>query len=122
MCFDDVQKVLMKTFELKKMALESLELQNKDSDAVHVHENCVTYVSEGLKTSRSHWNSLKHGSRKQEKVHVRELTITHARRCSTYIKHEEHLINVREIQINVRELKNCSGNIRETYVTYVRMA
>ena len=56
MCFDDVQKVLMKskTFELKKIPLESLELRNKDSDAIHICENCVTYVSEGLKISRSH--------------------------------------------------------------------
>ena len=74
MCFDDEQKVLMKnkTFELKKIALESLELQNKDSDVVHVRENCVTYVIEGLKTSTSHMNSLEHGSRTQEQVNIRK--------------------------------------------------
>ena len=89
--FDDKQKVSMKskTFELKKNVLESLELRNKDSDAVHVRENCVTYVSEGLMISRGYWNSLKHGSRTQEQVDVRELTLTHARQCFTYVKHEE---------------------------------
>ena len=39
----------------------------------------------------------------------------------TYVKHEEHMINVREINTNIRELKNFSGNIREIGVTYVRM-
>ena len=32
------------------------------------------------------------------------------------------MINVREINTNVRELENFSGNVREIGVTYVRMA
>ena len=39
----------------------------------------------------------------------------------TYVKHEEHMINVREINTHVRELDNFSGNVREIGVTYVRM-
>ena len=31
------------------------------------------------------------------------------------------MINVREINANVRELENFSGNVREIGVTYVRM-
>ena len=40
----------------------------------------------------------------------------------TYVKHEEHMINVREINTHVRELDNFSGNVREIWVTYVRLA
>ena len=40
----------------------------------------------------------------------------------TYVKHEEHMINVREINTHVRELEKFSGNVREDKVTYVRMA
>ena len=74
MGFDDEQKLLMKskTFELKMNTLESLELRNKAVEATHVRQTRVTYVRDGLKTSRSHWNSLEHGSRTQEQVDVRE--------------------------------------------------
>ena len=46
MCFDDEKKVLMKikTFELKKIVLESLELRNKVAEATHVRQKCVMYV------------------------------------------------------------------------------
>ena len=46
MCFDDEKKVLMKrkTFELKKIALESLELRNKAAEATHVRQKYVMYV------------------------------------------------------------------------------
>ena len=50
------------------------------------------------------------------------MTITHVRQSSTYVKHEEHLINVRENNTNVRELENFSGNVHEIGVTYVRLA
>ena len=38
MCFDDEQKVFMKNkmFKLKKIALESLKLQNNATKAIHV--------------------------------------------------------------------------------------
>ena len=39
----------------------------------------------------------------------------------TYVKHEEHMINVRDINTHVHELEKFSGNIREDKVTYVRM-
>ena len=74
MGFDDEQKLLMKskTFELKINTLESSELRNKAEEATHVRQKCVTYVRECLKTSSSHWNSLKHGSRTQDQADVRK--------------------------------------------------
>ena len=46
----------------------------------------------------------------------------YVRKYFTYVKHEEHFINIREVKINVRELENFSGNIRETEVTSVKLA
>ena len=109
-----------KTFELKN-TLKSLKLQNEAAEATHVHEKCVTYVREGLKTSSCHWNSLEHGSRTQKQVNVRKWYLPYVRKYFTYVKHEEQLINVREIKTNVHELENFSGNVREIGVTYVRM-